>query len=286
MTADVASYQSTDVGTAFALALAVTVDDAKDSPVPSVPVIFVAPTSGASGTFAGGSTMAFVETDAEGVAEAPTFYANDTTGGYAVEAESSGYASPVGFAMTNEGPSSMTVSSVTPTVLSQGSHQRITISGSDFQSGADVTFSSPGVTVTTTTVVSAQELSAEITVSTSARVGASNVTVSNPAGSSATGNGVFTVAPRVYVAPEPLELGFVQGASRLNGAEERTIRQFARALPSATPIECVGYGDTAILARARSLRVARYLQSVDPHARVLRRAIVTGTANKVTVEAR
>jgi hypothetical protein len=249
-------------------------------------VIFVAPTVGPSGTFAGGSTTAFAETDAEGVAEAPTFYANDTTGGYAVEAESSGYTSPVGFAMTNEGLSSMTVSSVTPTVLSQGSHQRVMISGSDFQSGAGVTFSSPGVTVTSTTVVSAQELSAEVTVSTSARVGASNVTVADPAGSSSTGTGVFTVAPRVDVAPGPLELGFVQGVSRLSGAEERTIRQFARALPSATPIECVGYGDTANLARARSLRVARYLQSADPHARVLRRAIVTGTANKVTVEAR
>jgi hypothetical protein len=286
MTADVASYQSTDVSTAFALALAVTIDDAKGNPVPSVPVIFVAPTSGASGTFAGGSTSSYVDTDAQGVAVAPTFYANDTPGGYAVEAESSGYASAVAFAMSNDALSATTVSSVTPTVLSQGAAQVVTISGSGFQSDAQVIFSSPGIKVGSTTFVSPQELKADVTISASARVGASNVTVSDPAGSSATGEEVFTVSPLVAVAPEPLELGFSHNATRLSGVQVRTLRRFARDLSSRMSVECVGYGTTSELASERALQAARFIRSVDPRARISQRSVVSLTADRVEVEVR
>ena len=52
-------------------------------------VDFYAPGSGASGTFAsGGSTVAVVGTNAEGVATAPAFTANDTAGSYSVDVQS------------------------------------------------------------------------------------------------------------------------------------------------------------------------------------------------------
>lgn len=52
-------------------------------------VDFYAPGSGASGTFASsGSTVAVVGTNAEGVATAPAFTANDTAGSYSVDAQS------------------------------------------------------------------------------------------------------------------------------------------------------------------------------------------------------
>ncbi len=247
-------------------------------------MIFVAPSAGASGTFAGGSTSAFVETDAEGVAVAPTFYANSVPGGYAVEAESSGYASAIAFAMTNETLSTMTVSSVTPTVLRQGSAQVVTISGSGFQSGASVAFSLPGVRVSSITFDSAQTLTADLTISSSAHLGASDVTVTNAAGASATGNDVFTVSPLVAVALEPLQLGFSPKATALSGAQVRAIRQFARSLGSDGSLECVGYGDTVDLARARTLEVVRVVHSVDRSAHISRRSVVSGSLSKVTLE--
>ncbi|HEV7958695.1 MAG TPA: hypothetical protein VGP11_04450 [Acidimicrobiales bacterium] len=281
LTPDVSSYQSTNIGAAFALPLAVTVDDGSGNPVASLPVTFYAPSSGASGTFAGGSTSVVEETDAEGVAISPAFYANDTPGGYVVDATLSGYFSPIAFAMVNEATTTMTVSSVTPTVLTQGNDQVVTISGSGFESGATVAFASPGIKVTSTTYVSADALSAKIVVSSSARVGASDVVVTNPAGTSATGEDVFTVAPFVSGTLQPLAVGFSRNAATLSGPEEKALRAFANGLSSATLVHCVGYGATAKLADARTLLVARYLRSVNPNARLAQRGVVSASANKV-----
>lgn len=281
LTPDVSSYQSTKVETAFALPLAVTVDDGNGKPVAYLPVMFYAPSSGASGTFAGGSTSVVEDTDTEGVAISPTFYANDTPGGYVVDATLSGYFSPTAFAMVNEATTTMTVSSVTPTVLTQGNDQVVTISGSGFESGATIAFSSPGINVTSTTFVSADALSAKITVSSSSRVGASDVTVTNPGGTSATGEDVFTVAPFVFGTLQPLAVGFSKNVATLSGSEERALRVFAEGLSSATLVHCVGYGPTAKLADARTLLVARYLRSVNPDARLAQRGVVSASMNKV-----
>jgi hypothetical protein len=67
-------------------------------------VIFTAPASGASGTFAGGSNTASVTTDATGVATAPAFTANGTTGVYQITA-TVGIAS-ASFDMVNVSPTS------------------------------------------------------------------------------------------------------------------------------------------------------------------------------------
>ena len=63
-------------------------------------VTFSAPTSGASGTFANGSTTEDDVTDAKGVATSSTFTANSVGGAYTVTATVTG-AKPVSFGLTN-----------------------------------------------------------------------------------------------------------------------------------------------------------------------------------------
>jgi len=97
ITAMAGTPQSTTVAYAFASPLQVVVADAYGNPVPAMSVTFVAPTSGASGSFSGGAAVA---TNAQGIA-APTFTANTKAGSYAVSATVSGVATPVSFSLTN-----------------------------------------------------------------------------------------------------------------------------------------------------------------------------------------
>jgi uncharacterized repeat protein (TIGR01451 family) len=101
ITATQGAGQSTQVNAAFATALQATVKDAGGNPVPSVTVTFTAPSSGASGTFAGGGTTATTTTNASGVATAPTLTANSTAGGYSVTARAAGVSTPTTFGLTN-----------------------------------------------------------------------------------------------------------------------------------------------------------------------------------------
>ena len=110
------SPQTGQIGKAFLtdlrVALANTNGCAVTTAVGGVAVTFSAPGSGPSGTFAGsGSNTVTVGTDATGVAVAPPFTANETTGGYTVTATSD-YGS-VSFSLTNT--ASGVVASVTAT---------------------------------------------------------------------------------------------------------------------------------------------------------------------------
>ncbi len=89
--------QSTPVGASFSVPLAVTVTDQFGNLVSGAVVTFSAPTSGASGSFAGGIITA--TSNANGVATAPTFFANNTQGSYQVTATVSGLTTA--FALTN-----------------------------------------------------------------------------------------------------------------------------------------------------------------------------------------
>ena len=91
--------QSATVSTAFASPLAATVKDASGNPVSGVTVTFAAPTTGASGAFAGNATTAV--TNASGVATSAVFTANATTGTYSVTAAVSGVTAKASFALTN-----------------------------------------------------------------------------------------------------------------------------------------------------------------------------------------
>ena len=100
--AGLGSSQSTADGTAFAVPLAVTVTDSDNNPVPDIVVTFSAPSAGASGVFSTtGTHYASVTTDSKGIAVAPTFSANDVSGGYIVTANVSGDPYPASFSMVN-----------------------------------------------------------------------------------------------------------------------------------------------------------------------------------------
>jgi hypothetical protein len=95
--------QTTALGEAFAIGLQVALVNSDGCPVTAaagIPVTFVAPSSGASGSFSGsGSHAATVGSDASGTAAAPTFTANDAAGSYTVTAVSQ-YGS-ASFSLTN-----------------------------------------------------------------------------------------------------------------------------------------------------------------------------------------
>jgi hypothetical protein len=103
--AGAAATEATSVGSRFPIPLAVTVTDKHDNPVAGVVVTFAAPTGRASGTFARAehSHVVRVRTNASGIAVAPAFSANGTTGGYIVEATVKG-AGPAAFALVNQPP--------------------------------------------------------------------------------------------------------------------------------------------------------------------------------------
>jgi hypothetical protein len=89
-----------------------------------------------------------------------------------------------------------TVTSTSPASRGQGAqNQTITINGTGFVNGASLasSFSNPGITVLSTTFVSASALTAKINISNAAALGAGNVIVTNGSGGTATGTGVFTV---------------------------------------------------------------------------------------------
>ena len=97
----VSTPQSTIVNTSFPVPLRVKVTDGSGNPLSNIAVIFTAPASGASGTFAGGATTKLVHSNANGIADADTFRANTIAGSYTVLASSSGTSAPAIFSLTN-----------------------------------------------------------------------------------------------------------------------------------------------------------------------------------------
>jgi PGAP1-like protein/WD40-like Beta Propeller Repeat len=93
--------QAVAVGAPLPAALRARVFDGANNPLSGASVQFIAPASGPSGIFPGGGTTALVATDAGGIATAPVFYANNSTGLYPVIASASGVSSPAVFGVTN-----------------------------------------------------------------------------------------------------------------------------------------------------------------------------------------
>jgi hypothetical protein len=89
------------LGATFATPPAVTVFNANGHPVQGVSVTFTAPAGVASGTFAGGGASVTVVTDANGLATAPAFTANDTAGSDIVTAQAAGLSTVVEFHLFN-----------------------------------------------------------------------------------------------------------------------------------------------------------------------------------------
>ncbi len=111
VTATAGTQQSAVVGTAFAAALQVTVDDKYGNPLDGVSVTFAAPTTETGGGFAGSSATT-ATTNSLGVATAPPFSANTLVGSYTVTATVTGVSASASFSLTNTAGAAV---SITPT---------------------------------------------------------------------------------------------------------------------------------------------------------------------------
>lgn len=78
---------TTRTGAAFPGRFRVSVVDVAGEPVYNVPVVFAAPASGPSGSFAGGATTAMVYTNRKGRAVAPRFFANNIAGNFVLSTQ-------------------------------------------------------------------------------------------------------------------------------------------------------------------------------------------------------
>src|SRR4029434_5186182 len=77
-----------------------------------------------------------------------------------------------------------TISSLTPSNGVQGASPAVTVTGTNFQSGATASFG-PDVTVSSTTVISSTQISVALSIATTAATGPRDVTVTNPDGQAA-----------------------------------------------------------------------------------------------------
>ena len=110
-------------------------------------------------------------------------------------------------------PEPPTVASATPNALGQGaSNQDVVITGTNFQSGASVTFSNTGITVHSTQIDSSTQITVNVSVATDAPTGSGDITVTNPDFQSGKGTDIFTVNPApVITTLSPAQLP--QGAT-------------------------------------------------------------------------
>jgi hypothetical protein len=140
------------VNTSFAVPLVVNVKDNGQNPVSGAIVLFTAPATGASGTFADtGSATTTTTTDVNGVATSAAFTANGTSGPDVVTATVAGVTTPAAFSLTNMAGPPATV------VASAGTGQSAAVdtsfpsplvatvfdSGSNPAAGVAVTFTAP-----------------------------------------------------------------------------------------------------------------------------------------------
>jgi hypothetical protein len=128
-----------------------------------------------------------------------TIAANATVGAHNVTVTtSSGTSNTATF--TVSAPSAPALTTVTPNSGSQGNAVPVTLTGTNFVSGASVAVNGAGITVSNVNVVSSTSITATFTIASNATVGADNVTVTTSAGTSAAQ--VFTVGtPQSNPAP-------------------------------------------------------------------------------------
>ena len=206
------------VGTAYPTPATVTVRDVNGVPVSGATVVFAAPSAGASGTFAppGSGTTATVVTNASGIAVAPTFTANATTGSYVLTVTAGSAVGSVSMTNTSSAPATLTViggSGQSATIgTSFSTPLTVTLVDSSGQPypGAAVTFTAPSARtsatfvatgLTTTTVTT--DATGTATVPTAyASSGSGTYTVSVSSGpASASISLTNDAGPPVYVSP-------------------------------------------------------------------------------------
>src|SRR5580765_2799603 len=111
-------------------------------------------------------------------------------------------------------PDPPTVTSISVNSGVQGQSVPVTLTGTNFIAGATIGLSGAGITVSSTTVVSATQITATFTIAGNAATGAQNVTVTTSAGTS--GAQAFTV--NLNLAPPTLT-----SISPNNGAQGQSV---------------------------------------------------------------
>ena len=265
ITAGVGASQSTPVGSAFPLQLAVTVQDSSKNPVVASPVTFsvVAP-GAASGTFSTtGSTSTTVYTDSSGVAVAPPLIANDAVGGFAVTASVPGYTAVATFALVNDATATFSVQAVTPSLLVRGARDAtLVVSGTGFTPGDEATFSTPAITVQSVTDVTPTTLRLRVTVRPTAPTGPSSLTVTSPDGATVTGANVLLVTPAVTEpAPAPVLIRFAATSTALSATARLQLTVYLDTLVSGATVRLTSAAAPRGLARARARAVDDFLRA-------------------------
>jgi len=98
-------------------------------------------------------------------------------------------------------PIGPTVSALSPAARGQHSAKvTVTLTGTGFESGASVSISGRGVTLSAPTVTSSTSLTVTVAVTAGAKLGARDVTVTNPDGAVVSCGGCFTVTPAPTLA--------------------------------------------------------------------------------------
>jgi len=148
------SPQSAVINTAYATALQVRLTDAFSNPIAGATIVFILPGGGASGTFTGFAGNATVTTDSNGLATAPTFTANGSSGGFAVQAETQSGALQATFSLSNvadpNAPANFFIVAGSPqstqinTPFATALQMKVTNISSTPLSGVSVSFSVPG----------------------------------------------------------------------------------------------------------------------------------------------
>jgi hypothetical protein len=145
------------------------------------------------------------------------------------------------------------VSTATPSAAEQGRTLSVTITGSNFQPGATVDFSATGVTVNSVTINSCNQITASVTVGTTATVGAGNIEVSNPDTVFGTGTGLFTV--QLGVSPTVASTVPANAATGISVAVDPTVTFSEPMLAStitSTNVKLINASGTAIAQAAGS----------------------------------
>ncbi len=108
------------------------------------------------------------------------------------------------------------VSTTSPTSAERGRTLNLTLTGSNFRSGATVKFANTGITVNSVTVSSCSQIVVGVTVGVTAALGATNVSVVNPDTTIGTGANLFTVT--AVVPPLVLSTNPTDGATGVSVA--------------------------------------------------------------------
>ncbi len=265
ITAGVGASQSTLVGSAFPLQLAVTVQDSSKNPIVASPVTFsiVAPGT-ASGAFSTtGSTSATVYTDASGVAVAPPLIANDAVGGFAVTASVPGYSAVATFALVNDATATFSVQAVTPSLLVRGTRDAtLVVSGTGFAPGDHASFSTTAITVQSVTDVSPTTLRLRVTVRPTAPAGSSSLTVTSPDGATVTGANVLLVTPTVAEpTPAPILIRFPATSATLSAAARLQLTLYLDKLVDGAAVRLTSPVAPRGVAQARARAVDDFLRA-------------------------